>query len=253
MRHIKDYKTFEGVSPMYNYGQEKWADFLDILRAEDIVTDFGLNESDLKTTHDGLEIKVDWPKEKLVKLANTIRATWERTKYQTGYYPHVKSYSNVVTVALEKTPTQEAVYGELGLELATAKDNGYTNEGVESGVIESFDQLVGAIEYLNKFRPIAYRSEINDLKRLYDGLNETQRINRILLNVYRFEDERDKQYVAVIFELEGVRYNPVFVINTARINSTYVYVRYDNSSWDHLDVEEALKHKYVLKPTKSNK
>ena len=246
MKHIKDYKTFEGLIPKYN--EKKWKDFLDVLRAEDVLTDFNISESELELDDNGLYIQITG--EEKTRLREAIEATWERTKEYTGHYPHTNithlrtdTSKVAVKVTLESMPTITAIYGELGLETTTYKENGYTGD-VTCGVLKSIDHAFEAFKYLNTKRRFAYDSDTEPLRTLYDGLTKNHKINRILLNIQRFDDENFRQYVAVIIELDGVRDNPIYVINSNRTDSPYVFVRYGSTSWDHLNINKAIVHNY---------
>lgn len=247
MRHIKDYKTFEGLIPEYN--RQKWNDFLDVLRSEYILDDFGISESELVLDYHGLSISVS-EKEEAKILSKAIEATWERTKEYTGNYPHTSigylrtdTSKTAVMVTLEGIPTITAIYGELGLETTTYKENGYTKD-VTCGILDSIDHAFEVFKYLNGKRKFAYDSDIEPLRTLYQGLVKNHRITRLLLNVERFDDENFRQYVAFIVELEGVRDNPIYVINSNRTDSPYVWVRYGSASWDHLNILSAIAHQY---------
>lgn len=247
MRHIKDYKTFEGLNPKYN--RQKWEDFLDVLRLDDVLSEFGISESELELDDNGMNIRFN-DKEEGKRLSQAIEATWERTKEYTGNYPHTSighlrtdTSKTVVMVALESMPTITAIYGELGLETTTYKENGYTKD-VTCGVLKSIDQAFEAFKYLNTKRRFAYDSDTEPLRTLYDGLAKNHKIKRLLLNVEMFDDENYRQYVAVIIELDGVRDNPIYVINSNRTDTPYVFVRYGNASWYHLNITNAIIHNY---------
>lgn len=247
MKHIKDYKTFEGLIPKYN--EKKWKDFLDVLRAEDVIIEFGISESELELDDHGLSIHIT-DKEEGKRLSQAIEATWERTKEYTGHYPHTSigylrtdSSKAAVLVTLESIPTITAIYGELSLETTTYKENGYTKD-VTCGVIDSIDHAFEAFKYLNEKRRFAYNSDIEPLRTLYDGLVKSHKIKRVLLNIQRFDDEYYKQYVAFIIELDGVIDNPIYVINSNRTDSPFVFIRYGNASWNHLDVDKAIIYDY---------
>ena len=264
MRHIKDYKTFEGLIPKYN--EQKWKDFLDVLRSEDVISEFGISESELELDHNGLTINVT-DKEEAKRLSKAIEATWERTKEYTGNYPHTSigylrtdRSKAAVMVTLEGMPTITAIYGELGLETTKYKENGYTGD-VTCGVLKSIDHALEAFKYLNGKRRFAYDSDFEPLRDLCEGLTSMHekskelvarnlrdktlpKIKRLLLNVERFADESFGQYVAFIVELEGVTDNPIYVINSARTDSPYVFVRYGSTSWDHLKIDKAIVHNY---------
>jgi hypothetical protein len=247
MIHIKDYKTFEGLIPKYN--EKKWKDFLDVLRAEDVLTDFGISESDLELDDNGLSIHFT-DKEEGKRLSNAIEATWERTKEYTGHYPHTSigylrtdRSKAAVMVTLEGIPTITAIYGELGLETTKYKENGYTGD-VTCGVLKSIDHAFEAFKYLNGKRRFAYDSDFEPLRTLYDGLAKNYTINRMLLNIQIFDDENYKQYVAIIIELDGVIDNPIYVINSNRTDSPFVFIRYGNASWNHLNIDKAIIYDY---------
>lgn len=246
MRHIKNYKTFEGLIPKYH--KQKWDDFLDILRAEDVLTDFDISESELELNDNGLYIQITG--EEKTRLREAIEATWERTKEYTGHYPHTNithlrtdTSKVVLKVTLENMPTITAIYGELGLNTTTYKENGYTKD-VTCGILDSIDHAFEVFKYLNVKRRFAYDSDTEPLRMLYDGLAKNHNINRLLLNVERFDDENYRQYVAVIIELDGVRDNPIYVINSNRTDSPYVFVRYGNASCNHLNINSAIVHNY---------
>jgi hypothetical protein len=247
MRHIKNYKTFEGLIPKYH--KQKWDDFLDILRAEDVLTDFDISESELELHDHGLSIHIT-DKEEGKRLSQAIEATWERTKEYTGHYPHTSIVvvspdmsKAAVLVTLENMPTITAIYGELGLKTTTYKENGYTKD-VTCGVLKSIDHALEAFKYLNGKRRFAYNSDIEPLRTLYDGLAKNHIINRVLLNIQRFDDENYKQYVAFIIELDGVIDNPIYVINSNRTDSPFVFIRYGNASWNHLNIDKAIIYDY---------
>jgi hypothetical protein len=246
VRHIKDYKTFEGLIPKYH--KQKWDDFLDILRAEDVLTDFDISESELELNDHGLYIQITG--EERTRLREAIEATWERTKEYTGYYPHTNithlrtdTSKVAVKVTLESMPTITAIYGELGLETTTYKENGYTTD-VNCGVLDSIEHAFEVFKYLNAKRRFAYNSDIEPLRTLYDGLVKSHKIKRVLLNIQRFDDEYYKQYVAFIIELDGVIDNPIYVINSNRTDSPFIFIRYGNASWNHLDVDKAIIYDY---------
>lgn len=263
MKHIKDYKTFEGLIPKYN--EKKWKDFLDVLRAEDVLTDFNISESELELDDNGLYIQITG--EEKTRLREAIEATWERAKEYTGNYPHTNithlrtdTSKIALMVTLESMPTITAIYGELGLETTKYKENGYTGD-VTCGVLKSIDHAFEAFKYLNTKRRFAYDSDFEPLRELCEGLTKmhekskelvarnlrdktSPKIKRLLLNVEKFTDENFRQYVAVIVELEGVTDNPIYVINSARTDSPYVFVRYGSTSWDHLNINKAIVHNY---------
>ena len=242
MRHIKDYMTFEGLIPKYN--EQKWKDFIDVLRAENVFTDFDISESELELNDHGLYIQITG--EERTRLREAIEATWERTKEYTGHYPHTNIThlrTDAVKVTLESIPTITAIYGELGLETTTYKENGYTKD-VTCGVLDSIDHAFEVFKYLNEKRRFAYNSDIEPLRTLYDGLAKNHIINRVLLNIQRFDDENYKQYVAFIIELDGVIDNPIYVINSNRTDSPFVFIRYGNASFNHLDVDTAIIYDY---------
>lgn len=240
MRHIEKFKTFESLTA-------KAPDaFLDILRSE-VFDDFGISEEDATkeynkvTLNPGIE-----DDEELKNLINAINQTWERTLDQTGLYPHCKNSGTTIIINLLKYPSIYVAYRELGLDVTTGYENGYSGPKNECGVLNGIDQAAEAIEYLNRFYGFAYRSDIEPLMKFHEEISKRYKVKRLLFSIERFADERYQQYVAVIFDLEGKQnsYNPIYVINSNRTDSPYVWIRNSRSSWNQMQPSVAATKTY---------
>jgi hypothetical protein len=240
MRHIKNYKMFENLT------EQKLNIFLDILRS-DVFEYFGISEEDVTKEYNTITLNpAIEDDEELKNLINTINQTWERTLEQTGLYPHCKNSGTTIIINLLKYPTIYVAYRELGLDVTTGYENGYSGLNNECGVLNGIDQAVEAIEYLNRFYGFAYRSDIEPLRKFHEEISKRYKVKRLLFSIERFTDELYQQYVAVIFDLEGKQnsYNPIYVIDSKRTDSPYVWIRHSRSSWNQMQPSVAATKTY---------
>ena len=166
------------------------------------------------------------------EIMSACRDLYKRVYSLMGLFIDVRWSSQQVNIMLMKFPNHYTVIREFGLE-EVDDDNIYN---YMSGGLCGVDKALRIIDYLNGFYKFVYNSEVDLFKRCLGVLDDV----RLVFSLPKFGLVRYSQRLCFKFLMDGVKYCPIFVVDTTHVDSPFIRLRISNSSWDSISGSEKM-------------
>jgi hypothetical protein len=166
------------------------------------------------------------------EIMSACRDLYKRVYSLMGLFIDVRWSSQQVNIMLMKFPNHWTVIREFGLE-EVDDDNIYN---YMSGGLCDYDKALRIIDYLNGFYKFVYNSEVDLFKRCLGVLDGV----RLVFSLPKFGLDRYSQRLCFKFLMDGVKYCPIFVVDTTHVDSPFIRMRISNSSWNYVSGSEKM-------------